>query len=108
MPSSVTDITTLKLPKSITLADEEFNIPGRIDMLMGSDLYPYLIKDGRYTVGKNCPVVQQTHLGRILLGRIPKEGADKSTTLFICNEPSVDFKLQRFLGTRRNCCSSTH
>jgi len=39
MPSSVTDITTLKVPKGITLADEEFNIPGRIDTLIGSDLY---------------------------------------------------------------------
>ena len=42
MPSSFTDITTVKLPKGITLADDEFNIPGRIDMLIGSDLYPYL------------------------------------------------------------------
>jgi len=42
MPSSVIDITTLKLPKCITLVDDEFNIPGKIDMLIGSDLYPYL------------------------------------------------------------------
>ena len=42
MPSSVIDITTLKLHKGITLANDEFNIPGRIDMLIGSDLYPYL------------------------------------------------------------------
>jgi hypothetical protein len=96
MPSSFIDITTLKLPKGTTLADEEFNIPGRIDMLIGSDLYPYLIKDGRYTFGKNYPVVQETHLGWILLGRIPKEGADRSTALFVCNEPPVDFKLQIF------------
>jgi len=96
MPSSVIDITTLKVPKGITLADEEFNIPGRIDMLIGSDLYPYLIKDGCHTFGKNHPVVQETHLGWILLGCIPKEGADRLTTLFICNEPSVEFKLQRF------------
>jgi len=52
------DITTLKVPKSIILADEEFNIPGWIDMLIRSDLYLYLIKDGRYTFGKNHPVVQ--------------------------------------------------
>ena len=65
-------------------------------MLMGSDLYPYLMKNGRYTCGKNHPVVQETHLGWILLGRIPKEGADRSTALFICNESPIDFKLQRF------------
>ena len=93
MPSSVIDITTLKLPKGITLADKEFNISERINTLIGSDLYPYLIKDGCYTFGKNYPVVQDTHLGWILLGHIPKEGADRSTALFICNEPPVDFNL---------------
>ena len=73
MPSSFLDITTLKVPKSIILAVEEFNFPGQIDMLIGSDLYLYLIKDGRYTFGKKHPVVQETHLGWIQLGRIPKE-----------------------------------
>jgi hypothetical protein len=96
MPASVIDITTLRLPKNIILADEEFNIPGRIDMLIGSDLYPYLMKKGCYTRGKNHPVIQETHLGWILLGRIPKEGADRSTALFICNELPIDFQLQRF------------
>jgi hypothetical protein len=51
MPSAVIDITMLKLPKGITLADDDFNIPGKIDMLIGSDLYPYLMKNGRYTCG---------------------------------------------------------
>jgi hypothetical protein len=45
MPSSAIDTTTLKLPKGIALADDEFNVPGRIDMLIGSDLYPYLMKN---------------------------------------------------------------
>jgi hypothetical protein len=42
-------------------------------------------------------VVQETHLGWVLLGRIPNEEADRSTALFISNEPSAEFKLQRFL-----------
>jgi hypothetical protein len=41
-------------------------------------------------------VIQEINLGWILLSRIPKEGADRSTALFICNEPPIDFKLQRF------------
>jgi hypothetical protein len=60
MPSSVIDITTLKLPKDIILADDEFNILGRIDMMIGSDLYPYLMKNRRYTHGKNHPAIQET------------------------------------------------
>ena len=96
MPLSAIDITTLKLPKDIILAADEFNIPGRIDMLIGSDLYTYLMKNGHYICGRNQPVIQEIHLGWILLGRIPKKGADRSTALFVCNEPPIDFKLQRF------------
>ena len=55
-----------------------------------------LMKNGRYTCGNNHPVVQETHLGWILLSRIPKEGAGRSTALFICNEPPIDFTLHRF------------
>jgi hypothetical protein len=54
------------------------------------------MKNGHYTYGKNHPVVQETHLGWILVGRIPKDGDDRSTALFICNKPPIDFKLQGF------------
>jgi hypothetical protein len=63
MPAFYVDIRRLRLPKDDQLADKEFNIPGSIDMLIGSDLYPYLIKYGRYTFGENHPVIQETHLG---------------------------------------------
>jgi len=104
MPSSVIDVTTLKLPKGITLADDEFNIPGRIDMLLGSDLYPYLMKNGCYTCAKNHPVVQETHFGWILLGHIPKERADRSTALFICSEPSIDLSCEDFGNKKKLFC----
>ena len=54
------------------------------------------MKNGRYTCGNNHPVVQETHRSWILLGHILKEGADRSTVLFLCSEPPIDFKLQRF------------
>jgi hypothetical protein len=60
MPASYVDISRLRIPKDVELADKEFNIPGSIDMLIGSDLYPYLIKDGCYTFGENHPGIQET------------------------------------------------
>jgi len=96
MPLSAIDITTLKLPKDIILAADEFNIPGRTDMFIGSDLYSYVMKNGHCTCGRNHPVIQETHLGWIILGRIPKNGVDRSKALFVCNEPPIDFMLQRF------------
>jgi len=107
MPSSVIDITTLKLPKDIILADDEFNIPGRIDMI-GSDLYPYLMKNGRYTRGKNHPVIQETHLSWILHGRIPKEGADKIHSVVHMQRTTYRLPVSKILGARRNCFANTY
>jgi hypothetical protein len=95
MPSSHVDLNSLKLLRDIRLVDEEFNIPGRVDMLIRSDLFAYLMKSGLYPCGKNYPVVQETHLGW-LLRRIPKEGICVTATLFLSNEGTLDFILQIF------------
>lgn len=66
------DINSLKLSKDFSLVDDELNIPGRFDILMGSELYPYLMKKGCYEYGKKHPVLQETHLRWILLIRPSK------------------------------------
>jgi hypothetical protein len=53
-------------------------------------LYPYLIKYGRYTFGENHPVIQETHLGWVPLGRLPdKITCQTSTSLFLSNTSSL-------------------
>jgi hypothetical protein len=97
MPASYVDISQLRIPKDVQLADKEFNIPGNIDMLIGSDLYPYLIKNGHYTFGENHPIIQETHLGWLLLGRLPDEKpCQTSTSLFLSNTSSLESQLRKF------------
>jgi len=38
-PPSKLDTTSWKIPKDIKLADEQFNQPGGIDLLIGADLF---------------------------------------------------------------------
>jgi len=63
-------INSLKLSKDFHLVADELNIPGRFDILIGSELYPYLMKKGCCKYGKNCPFLQETHLRWILLVRL--------------------------------------
>ena len=47
--STKLDISTWKIPKDIKLADEQFDQPGDIDLLIGADLFYEILRSGRRT-----------------------------------------------------------
>lgn len=59
------------IPSYVKLADPIFNTPSDIDMLLGADVYYDLLTQGIIKLGKNLPVLQNTHLGWIIAGNIP-------------------------------------
>jgi len=64
------DTSKWKIPTDIKLANETFNIPGEIDLLLGADLFYEILESGRRT-RPNFPVLQETVLGWTLSGKIP-------------------------------------
>lgn len=56
--------------KNIPLADITYGHPGKIDMLLGADVYGDLIINGIIPSINNSPVAQNTNLGWILLGPV--------------------------------------
>ena len=72
LPQACILVNDLQLPQTIQLADNEFFIPSQIDILLGSDIYYDLIKPNIVSLGKNRPVLQDTHLGWIVAGKIPQ------------------------------------
>lgn len=77
----------VKMPPSIQLADEKFNEPKVIDLLLGASIFYELLGTGKMRLGgKNMPMLQETLLGWILTGTIilnssARENAQKT----ICN-----------------------
>ncbi|XP_072392255.1 uncharacterized protein [Diabrotica undecimpunctata] len=82
----------LSIPHDINLADHSFSVPGKIDMLLGNDIYCDLLTDGIIKLG-NGPILQNTHLGYIFQGRLPSQS--------IPNYPS------HFSDNNKNSCFST-
>jgi len=70
-PSTKLDTSTWKIPKDIKLADEQFDHPGSIDLLIGADLFYEMLRSGRRKRPGNYPVLQETVLGWTLSGRTP-------------------------------------
>lgn len=71
----------LNIPLNIQLADQKFNVPGPIDLLIGVDLFWDLILAEQISLGKNLPVLQHTKFGWIVAGPLNIFNSDT----IICN-----------------------
>ena len=57
-PVTKLDISSWKIPKDIKLADEQFNQPRDIDLLIAADLFYEISRPGRRARPGNYPVLQ--------------------------------------------------
>jgi hypothetical protein len=65
------DISNWKIPNDIKLADELFNHPEKVDLLIGSELFHEMLQSGRLRLPGNYPILQETVLGWIVAGQTP-------------------------------------
>jgi hypothetical protein len=97
-PSSKLDIRNWKIPRDIKLADEHFDQPGAIDLLIGADLFYEILRPGRRTRPGNYPVLQETVLGWTLSGQTPAvtTTSDTQRTFLVREDTSLEINLNRF------------
>ncbi|XP_026471455.1 uncharacterized protein LOC113375724 [Ctenocephalides felis] len=72
-----------KIPPEIKLADPNYNISGRIDMLLGAGLFWSLLRKGFIKLSKTNTILQNTALGWIISSTIQSHHSSNET---ICNE----------------------
>jgi len=97
-PSTKLDTSSWKIPKDIELADEHFDQPGSIDLLLGADLFYEMLRSDRRTRPGNNPVLQETVLGWTLFGRTPAPATqnDPQHTFLLRQGNSLEHNLNRF------------
>ncbi|XP_069358461.1 uncharacterized protein [Maniola hyperantus] len=66
------------LPK-MKLADPDFNIPSKIDTLLGADVYCHILVEGLIRGPPGTPIAQNTKLGWILSGQVSEESETRDT-----------------------------
>ena len=83
IPSSEFSIQTNHL-RSIKLADPNFNKPGRIEMILGSDVFEEVVLDGKFTA-ENRIHFRNTVLGWIASGKHPEsQPTNSKITSSVC------------------------
>lgn len=67
-PSINVNTSGWRIPKNIKLADASFDKCGRIDILIGAELFFELMSVGQIKIAENLPVLQKTLFGWVVAG----------------------------------------
>lgn len=70
LPEEKVEIQLLPQLPDIKLADPKYNIPNKIDILLGAEVYGQILLEGLIKGPVGSPVAQNTRLGWILSGKV--------------------------------------
>ncbi|GFW82463.1 integrase catalytic domain-containing protein [Trichonephila clavipes] len=69
IPNKVIDVD-VNVSEFVPLADDKFNIPDRIDMLLGAEIFYELLKPGKFYCDNSHLVLQNTVFGYVVSGSV--------------------------------------
>lgn len=78
LPSSSVNIADWKIPNRVKLADPNFNVPNKFDMLIGAKLFFKLFSIGEVELSPSLPSLKNTVFGWILAGEAIEESSKTS------------------------------
>ncbi|XP_065092079.1 uncharacterized protein LOC135712910 [Ochlerotatus camptorhynchus] len=102
IPHQFADISDWELHPSKPLADDRFNIPGEVDLLLGASVFYNLLHSDRMSLGPAKPVLQETALGWVVAGLYEsKNSALQAPLCFVSHvdpedEPSLSQLVSKF------------
>ena len=86
----------------LQIADPEFNTPGRIDVLLGVDVFVNVLLNGRRVGPSGSPIALETELGWVLAGKMENHSpSDPVVALHSCVESGDDL-IRRFWEIEEN------
>ncbi|XP_052889225.1 uncharacterized protein LOC128297590 [Anopheles moucheti] len=99
IPITPIDTTSWKIP-TVSLADPSFHIPGRIDIVIGSDAYWEMHTGRKRALGRGRPWLVETPFGWTVSGNtFHTSASSQRSCLTTVSQSSLDTMLQRFWET---------
>ncbi|GFU86982.1 DUF1758 domain-containing protein [Trichonephila clavipes] len=114
----ITDLTqtqiinvSLDMPNEIKLADYKFNIPGKIDVLLGAEIFYELLRPGQIYCGDSRLLLQNTVFGYVVSGSVGDEVRDNNIHCGLIRDSDLNTTLRSFwelesISVKNENCSS--
>lgn len=77
------------------MADDTFDIPGPIDIIIGAEIFYDLLLVGQIRVADGIPILQKSKLGWIISGRVPSRQLKTTVCNLSCNN-SIQRQIEKF------------
>ncbi|CAK1584061.1 unnamed protein product [Parnassius mnemosyne] len=114
LPERQVDIQLYYMPK-MRLADPNFNVPNKIDLLLGAEVYCQILLEGLFKGPIGTPIAQNTRFGWILSGQVSKgrkteSSCSNSVTTLHTQVIEEEFNLKQFWEIESDQCllNKTH
>lgn len=107
IPVTSFDISQLKIPEHLRLADPEFYISGDIDILLGASLFFDILCSGQIKLGIGMPTLQKSMLGWLVAGplTIISQDPNEINNCLLSVNQEVQDQLERFWSVEE--CAAT-
>ncbi|XP_045479814.1 uncharacterized protein LOC123684564 [Harmonia axyridis] len=96
MPTSLVQFSNWKCISNKKLADPEFSTPHSVDILLGADIFPLVLKDGRIKGNGSEPTALETVFGWVFMGRIQSPSRSMNSFHLSLCDSSLNSTLKRF------------
>lgn len=90
------EIGHLKILQNINLADNTFHSPGRVDVILEASIFWDLLCIGQIKLGKNQPILQETHLGWIAAGDITTDIQKVTSMSYVSADATLHAQVKMF------------
>ncbi|XP_055622858.1 uncharacterized protein LOC129766361 [Toxorhynchites rutilus septentrionalis] len=96
IPTSKIDITRWKIPNGFALADPEFHLPAKVDLLIGAELFFELMKPEQLNLAENLPQLRETCLGWIVAGVVDNSSSGTLQHSNLASIDDIESRMHRF------------
>ncbi|GFT70580.1 DUF1758 domain-containing protein [Trichonephila clavipes] len=109
-PSQILNVS-LDMPNEIKLADYKFNIPGKIDVFLGTEIFYELLRPGQIYCGDSRLLLQNSVFGYVVSGSVGDEVRDNNIYCGLIRDSDLNTTLRSFwelesIGVKNENCSS--
>ncbi|XP_063825295.1 uncharacterized protein LOC135074843 [Ostrinia nubilalis] len=109
LPERQVDLKLWSHMPEMKLADPKFNVPNKIDLLLGAEVYCQILSEGLVKGPIGCPIAQNTRLGWILSGQVSESSKTEPScrniiTTLHTQVVEEEFDLKRFWEIESDQC----
>lgn len=93
VPNACVDISNIRIPTNVRLADPTYYVPSSIDVLVGAEVFWDIVGTGRIALGNRMPTLLESKLGWLISGACHQSDSSSHVCMYT-NNLQVD--LDRF------------